>query len=137
MNSESRLTKPRFYKEGYEEGYADGFESGPEEGREFGYQVAFQKFFPLGIILGRCTIWKRSLAPDSLYPVSLSDGKKSRAFKHIELLESMILGMDRQNESAAEHGKFDEMRTKIINKSRVVESLMGEERSRNDRGKDG
>jgi Essential protein Yae1, N terminal len=131
------LTESRFYKEGYDEGYADGLESGPEEGREFGYEVAFQKFLPLGIILGRCSVWKRSLAPDSLYPVALSDTKKARALKQIELLESMILGMDKQNESEAEHGKFDEMKTKIINKSRVVESLMGEEHSRHDHGKEG
>jgi len=52
------------------------------------------------------------------------------------MLESMILGMDRHNESEAEHGKFDELKTKIINKSRVVESLMGEEHTRQERGKD-
>ena len=48
----------------------------------------------------------------------------------------MILGVDRHNESESDHGKFDEMKTKIINKSRVVASLMGEERSRQDHGKD-
>ena len=56
--------------------------------------------------------------------------------KQIELLEFMILGMDRHNESEAEHGKFDGIKTKIINKSRVVESLMGEEHSKEEHGKD-
>jgi len=126
----------RFYKEGYEEGYADGLKSGPEEGHEFGHELAFQKFLPLGIILGRCTVWKRSLAPDSLYPATVSDAKKARALKQIEVLESMILGMDRHNESEAEHGTFDQLKTKIINKSRVVESLMGEEHSRQEHGND-
>ena len=42
----------------------------------------------------------------------------------------MILALDRDNESEEEHGKFEEMKRKIINKSRVVESLMGEDARR-------
>ena len=45
-------------------------------------------------------------------------------------------GDGRRNESEAEHGKFDGIKTKIINKSRVVESLMGEEHSKEEHGKD-
>jgi hypothetical protein len=48
----------------------------------------------------------------------------------VELLEDMILSLDRDNESEEEHGKFEEMKRKIINKSRVVESLMGEDSRR-------
>jgi hypothetical protein len=40
----------------------------------------------------------------------------------------MILALDRNNESEEQHGKFEEVKRSIINKSRVVESLMGEER---------
>jgi hypothetical protein len=59
---------------------------------------------------------------------TLSEGKKARALKQIELLEGMILSLDRKNEAEADHGKFEEMRNKIMNKTRVIESLMGEER---------
>jgi hypothetical protein len=38
----------------------------------------------------------------------------------------MILELDRRNESEEEHGKFDEMKTRILNKSKVLESLMNE-----------
>jgi len=48
--------------------------------------------------------------------------------KQIEQLETMILGLDKENESEADHGKFDELINKIINKSRVLESLLGEKR---------
>jgi len=124
------LTNDRYYKQGYDEGFEDGIKSGPEEGFDFGHQVAFQKFLPLGVILGRCEIWKQSLrlSDDSSNSVKLSTQKKKRALKNIEQLEIMILGLDRYNESEAEGGKFEEMKNKIINKTRVVESLVGEER---------
>src|SRR5436190_19168474 len=93
-----RLIK-RYYKQGYEEGFADGLKSGPEEGYEFGHEVAFQKFLPLGIILGRSAIWKHSLLPDSPHPLNLSEPKRGRALKQIELLEDMILKLDKENES--------------------------------------
>lgn len=59
---------------------------------------------------------------------TLSEGKKARALKQIELLEGMIISLDRENESEADHGKFEEMRKKIMNKTRVIESLIGEGR---------
>ena len=39
----------------------------------------------------------------------------------------MILGLNRENETEEEHGRFDETKTRIINKSRVVESFLGEQ----------
>ena len=116
----------RYYKQGYDEGFEDGLKSGPGEGFDFGHEVSFQKFLPLGILLGRCVIWKLSLASSS--SVALSAAKKTRALKQVELLEDMILALDRNNESEEQHGRFEEMKRRIINKSRVVESLMGEER---------
>ena len=117
----------RYYKQGYDEGYEDGLKSGPEEGFDFGHEVSFQKFLHLGILLGRCAIWKSSLSSPST--ARLSPAKKSRAMKQVALLEEMILALDRDNETEEEHGKFEEMKRKIISKSRVVESLMGEQRS--------
>lgn len=116
----------RYYKQGYDEGFADGLESGPGEGYDFGHEVSFQKFLPLGILLGRCAIWKSSLSSATS---SLSPAKKSRAIKQIDLLEHMILALDRDNEKEEQHGKFEEIKRKIMSKSRVVESLMGQERS--------
>jgi hypothetical protein len=63
-------------------------------------------------------------------PLTLSDAKRARALKQIELLEAMISGIDRDNESEAEHGKFEAMKTKIMNKCRIVESLLGEEHAK-------
>lgn len=116
----------RYYRQGYDEGFEDGLKSGPGEGFDFGHEVSFQKFLPLGILLGRCTIWKSSLSATN--PSVLSPAKRTRALKQVEMLEEMILALDRNNESEEEHGKFEEMKRKIISKSRVVESLMGEER---------
>lgn len=116
----------RYYKQGYDEGYEDGLKSGPEEGFDFGHEVSFQKFLHLGVLLGRCAIWKSSLSSPS---ARLSPAKKTRAIKQVALLEEMILALDKDNETEEEHGKFEEMKRKIISKSRVVESLMGEERS--------
>jgi hypothetical protein len=118
----------RYFKQGYYEGFADGLNSGPEEGFEFGHEVSFQKFLSLGIILGRCTVWRLSLSPGSIHPITRLEPKKARALRQIELLETMISGLDRGNESEINHGKFAEMRNKIMNKCRVIESLMGEER---------
>jgi hypothetical protein len=42
----------------------------------------------------------------------------------------MIMGMDRHNESEDHHGKFEEMKKRIMSKSKIIESLMGEERPR-------
>ena len=128
------LLKKRYYKQGYDEGFADGLNSGPEEGFEFGHEVAFQKFLPLGIILGRCVVWKLSLSPDSTHLITLLEPKKARALRQIELLETMISGLSRENESEIDHGKFAEMRNKIMNKCRVIESLMGEERMKHAHG---
>ena len=61
--------------------------------------------------------------------MALSPAKKTRALKQIDVLEEMILALDRDNETEEEHGKFEETKRKIISKSRVVESLMGQERS--------
>jgi Essential protein Yae1, N terminal len=117
----------RYYKQGYDEGFEDGLKSGPGEGFDFGHEVSFQKFLPLGILLGRCVIWKSTLTSSSP-SVALSAAKKTRALKQVQLLEDMILALDRNNESEEQHGKFEEVKRRIINKSRVVESLMGEER---------
>ena len=116
----------RYYKQGYDEGYEDGLKSGPGEGFDFGHEVSFQKFLHLGVLLGRCEIWKSSLSSSSTH---LTPAKKTRAIKQVALLEEMILSLDRDNETEEEHGKFEEMKRKIVSKSRVVESLMGEERS--------
>ena len=124
------LLTARYYRLGYEEGFSDGLKSGPEEGYEFGHEVAFQKYFPLGILLGRCAIWRYSLASDSSQSLPLSDAKKARALRQIGLLENMIVNLKRENESEAEHGEFETMKNQILNKSRVVESLMGEEPNR-------
>ena len=48
--------------------------------------------------------------------------------KQVELLEKMISEVNTENESEEEHGKFEEMKNRILNKRRVVESLLGEER---------
>jgi hypothetical protein len=48
----------------------------------------------------------------------------------------MILSLDKGNESEADHGKFEEVKSRIVNKSRVVKSLMGEERTKEDDGKE-
>jgi hypothetical protein len=126
----------RYYQQGYEEGFADGLKSGPDEGYEFGHEVAFQKFLPLGIILGRCAIWKHSISPNSPHPLVLLEPKRARVLKQIELLEDMILNLDKENESEADHGKFERMKNKILNKCRVVESLIGQERLKQDSGKE-
>ena len=126
----------RYYKQGYDEGFADGLKSGPAEGFEFGHEIAFQKLLPLGILLGRCVAWKESLLSGSPQPVTLSEPKKARAIRQIELLETMILSMDIENESEADHGRFETMKNKIITKSRVIESLMREERKQLDYVKD-
>ena len=130
-----QVDENRFYKQGYDEGFEDGLKSGPGEGYDFGHQVAFQKFLPLGILLGRCTIWKSSLT--TLSPsIALSAAKRTRALKQVEMLEEMILALDKNNESEEEHGKFEEMKKKIINKSRVVQSLMGQERRKSSRAEE-
>jgi hypothetical protein len=119
----------RYYKQGYEGGYADGLETGPEEGYEFGHQVSFQRFLPLGIILGRCTVWKHILTSKSI-PPAMSEAKKARVIKQIGYLENMIASVDKENETEENHGKFDKMKIRIMSKCRVVESLMGEEQSK-------
>jgi len=125
-------TDGRYYKEGYDEGYADGLKTGPKEGYEFGHEVSFQRFLPLGIILGRCTIWKHILESTSASP-ALTEAKKTRAIRQIGLLESMIENLDKENESEENHGKFEEMKIKIMSKCRVLESLMGEEQGKKSR----
>ena len=42
----------------------------------------------------------------------------------------MITSVDKENESEENHGKFDEIKVRIMSKCRVVESLMGEEQSK-------
>jgi len=46
----------------------------------------------------------------------------------------MIMDMDRQNELEADHGKFEEAKRRIMSKSKIVESLMGEERQKSEEG---
>jgi hypothetical protein len=118
----------RYYKEGYEEGFADGLKSGPEEGFEFGHQISFQKFLPNGILLGRCEIWRLGLQRG--WYAGIPTAKKARALRHIDLLEAMILGLEMRNETESEDGKFEGMKRKILAKSRVVESLIGEDQRR-------
>ena len=76
------------------------------------------------------------LSPHSSHPLVLSESKRARALKQIELLEDMIVNLDRENESEADHGKFESIKKKIMNKCRVVESLIGEERFKQDGGKE-
>lgn len=42
----------------------------------------------------------------------------------------MIGRVEKENESEENHGKFDEMKIRIMSKCRVVESLMGEEQGK-------
>jgi hypothetical protein len=119
-----------YYKQGYDEGYEDGLKTGPEEGYDFGHQVSFQRFLPLGIILGRCAVWKQILDSASATP-ALTEVKKARAVKQVGLLEDMIRTLDRENESEENHGKFEKMKNRIMSKCRVVERLMGEEQNKN------
>jgi len=44
------------------------------------------------------------------------------------------MDLDRQNESEADHGKFEEMKRKIMSKSKIIESLMGEARQKTEEG---
>jgi flagellar biosynthesis/type III secretory pathway protein FliH len=128
QNSTALIIMCRFYKEGYEEGYADGLKSGPAEGYDFGYEVAFRKFLPLGVLLGRCVIWKHSLKSDGPNLPPLSEGKKARVVKLVDELENTIVNIDRGNETEAEHGRFDALNRKIMSKCRIVESMLGEKR---------
>jgi hypothetical protein len=73
-------------------------------------------------------IWKRSLSMDTSYLHSLSEVKRVRALRQIETLENMISQVNMGNETEAEHGKFEGLKNKIVNKCRVVESLIGEQR---------
>jgi len=62
--------------------------------------------------------------------MNLVEVKRTRVLKQVELLEKMILAINTENESEEEHGKFEEMKSRILNKRRVVESLLGEERGK-------
>jgi hypothetical protein len=53
--------------------------------------------------------------------------KKARALRQIELLQTMILALEMRNETELEDGTFEAMKRKIMAKSRVVESLIGED----------
>ena len=68
--------------------------------------------------------------------MTLAEAKKIRVLRQIEQLETMIHSLKRENESEAEHGEFETMKKKILNKSCVVESLMGEERQTEEHGKE-
>jgi len=60
----------------------------------------------------------------------MTEAKKARAIRQIGLLESMVENVDKENESEENHGKFEEMKIKIMSKCRVLESLMGEEQGK-------
>jgi hypothetical protein len=50
-----------FYNEGYVSGCADGERAGRAEGRIFGMEKGFEKFVDLGLLQGRCSVWKARL----------------------------------------------------------------------------
>lgn len=77
-------------------------------------------------------MWKLLLLGGLPNQISLPEAKCTRALKQIELLEKMIFDLDRNNESEADHGKFEELKRRIMSKSKIVETLMGEERERSE-----
>ncbi|KAK7208430.1 hypothetical protein BZA70DRAFT_287734 [Myxozyma melibiosi] len=77
-----------FYQEGYNEGFADGVRSGTSEGMQFGLQTGFHRFLSVGIISGRCEIWKHAKPPLTARSAPTS----SPAASSSETIEVMSIG---------------------------------------------
>ncbi|GAO46458.1 DUF1715-domain-containing protein [Saitoella complicata NRRL Y-17804] len=111
-----------FYKEGHEQGYNDGLIQGEIEGRRFGLENAYQRFRDLGIISGRCLLWRALLSSPSSSS-SGTDTVPAKAEKQLARLESLLAQVPMEN---SEGGDFDTLWLKIKNKAKVVSTLVGE-----------
>ncbi|BFZ59059.1 hypothetical protein YB2330_000061 [Saitoella coloradoensis] len=113
-----------FYREGYEQGYNDGLIQGEIEGRRFGLENAYQRFRDLGVISGRCLLWRAILSsPSSSSSSSSTDTVPAKAEKQLARLESLLAEVPMEN---SEGDDFDTLWLKIKNKAKVVSALMGE-----------
>ncbi|ODQ51263.1 DUF1715-domain-containing protein [Saitoella complicata NRRL Y-17804] len=111
-----------FYKEGYEQGYNDGLIQGEIEGRRFGLENAYQRFRDVGIISGRCLLWRAILSSPSSSSLN-SDAVPAKAERQLAKLESLLAQVPMEN---SEGDDFDTLWLKIKNKVKVVSALVGE-----------
>ncbi|BFZ63048.1 hypothetical protein YB2330_004160 [Saitoella coloradoensis] len=108
-----------FYKEGYKQGYDDGLIQGEIEGRRFGLENAYQRFRDVGVISGRCLLWRTLLSSST----ANSDAVPAKAEKQLAKLESLLAQVPMEN---SEGDDFDTLWLKIKNKVKVVSALVGE-----------
>ncbi|KAK9387167.1 hypothetical protein V1515DRAFT_82454 [Lipomyces mesembrius] len=89
-----------FYQQGYNEGLNDGLRSGTSEGTQFGLQTGFQRFVSVGILQGRCRVWKElsnathssSNPADDVVPVG-----GGRSTKQLQVLTELVTGIPTEN----------------------------------------
>ncbi|KAK9372652.1 DUF1715-domain-containing protein [Lipomyces chichibuensis] len=89
-----------FYQQGYNEGLNDGLRSGTSEGTQFGLQTGFQRFVSVGILQGRCRVWKElssrtnssSITADDVVPLG-----GGRSTKQLQVLTELVTGIPTEN----------------------------------------
>ncbi|KAK9317361.1 hypothetical protein V1522DRAFT_27801 [Lipomyces starkeyi] len=115
-----------FYQQGYDEGLNDGLRSGRSEGTQFGLQTGFQRFVSVGILQGRCRVWKElssrtnssSNTADDVVPVG-----GGRSTKQLQVLTELVTGIPTENtEDAVEEYENRLKRAKA--RSKVVVRLL-------------
>ncbi|KAK9455843.1 DUF1715-domain-containing protein [Dipodascopsis uninucleata] len=126
-----------FYKEGYNEGLADGLRSGRSEGKQFGLQTGFQRFLSVGILQGRCRIWKQFGKPqsqesqkrentNSAYDQNIitlqSSSTDNRSMKQLQVLETLVSDISIENtEEAVE--EFENRIKRARTRAKIVASM--------------
>jgi Essential protein Yae1, N terminal len=118
----------RYFKQGYDEGLVEGLKSSPDEGFEIGHKLAFQRFLELGILLGRCAIWRYALSHDSRHRIVLSALTEYRTLKYITMIEGRLRHLQLQIESETEHVEYEEIRDDVMRRVRLVEAGLKEKR---------
>ncbi|KAK9429753.1 hypothetical protein V1505DRAFT_148151 [Lipomyces doorenjongii] len=116
-----------FYQQGYNEGLNDGLRSGTSEGTQFGLQTGFQRFVSVGILQGRCRVWKElssgtnsssNTAADDVVPVG-----GGRSTKQLQVLTELVTGIPTENtEDAVEEYESRMKRAKA--RAKVVVRLL-------------
>ncbi|KAF8422113.1 hypothetical protein EV426DRAFT_186548 [Tirmania nivea] len=113
-----------YYDKGYNEGLRDGEKAGLIEGRLFGLEKGFDKFFELGRLQGRVSVWKARI-PSSGADAACAPITNPRLIKQIHLFENIISSLPTANdEESVEEVEGSLRRGKA--KMKIVSNMIGE-----------
>jgi len=136
----SLITKyPSYYDEGYNEGLRDGERAGLIEGRLFGLEKGFDKFFELGQLQGRVSVWKARIPPSGVGAAAHAPTAPApapitnpRLIKQILQLEKIVSSPPTANDEESVEEVEDSLRRGKA-RVKVVSSMIGEKKQSGNR----